>query len=202
MRVVRALLDGVEHAGVPCAQVVQAARLDPSWLSDLDRRIERADVYLLCEAALDATGDPAFGLHWAERFPDSAFSPISQLVLQSPNIAHALESLSQFHWLLCDDINFRVHEQDGHVQVQASRLSGASTRIQRLVHETVMIGLLRMLRAYRGEARIDYVTFDYPAPAYAAEYLRIFGSNVRFNQRTTGLSFPQSLLIRADQVIG
>jgi AraC-like DNA-binding protein len=115
-------------------------------------------------------------------------------VLQSASLADALDALTQFHFLLCDDVNFRVHEQNGTVFVRSSRIAGASDRVQRLVAETLVIGLLRMLRAYRSEACIDCVTFDYPAPAYAAEYLRIFGPNVRFNQLATGLSFPRAQL--------
>lgn len=194
MRVVRALLEAVEQCGVPQMRVAASAQLDRSALSDLDRRVERAAVYQLCEAALDATHDAAFGLHWAERLPDSAFSPISQLALQSANLAEALGHLEQFHWLLCDEVNFRVQEQEGLVIVQTIKVTGASARVQRLVAEMIAVGLTRLVRAFRSNAPIERVSFDYPAPAYVSEYTRIFGARVRFEQPYCGLAFERALL--------
>jgi len=201
MRVVRALLEAVEMSGIPQGPVAQSARLDRSSLGDLDRRVDRGAIYQLCEAALDATRNPAFGLHWAEHLPQSAFSPISQLTMQSATLGDALNQLQKFHWLLCDEVNFRLLEQEGLVVVQTIKVTGASPRVQRLVAEMILTGMVRLIRAYRSNAQIDRVSFDYPAPDYVGEYTRIFGRQVRFGQPFCGLAFERSLLSAASPFV-
>lgn len=194
MRVIRALLDSVERAGTPRAPLVEAAELDPHALSDLDHRVARAQVYRMCECALESTGDPALGLHWAERLPESAFSPISHLVMQSASLADALELLREYHWLLTDDLNFRMHEHSGRVNMRFVPMTGASIAVQRFVAEVVITSLFKLLRAFRVDSRVERVSFEFAAPAYAAEYLRILGPRVQFQQPFTGLVFERALL--------
>src|SRR4051812_42039129 len=64
MAVVRGLVEAVEQAGVARADFLRAAQLD---LQPPEARLPRSEVDRLCELALDLTGDPALGLHWAER---------------------------------------------------------------------------------------------------------------------------------------
>ena len=194
MRVVRALLDSVEQSQRSHARLMQAAQLEPNAVADLDRRVARAQVYRLCESALELTGDPALGLHWAERFPESAFSPISQLLNQSASLADALDLLAQFHWLLTDDLNFRVHEQADRVQVRVVPVTGASARVQRFVAEVVLTSLMRLLRAFRVDTRVERVSLEFAPPAYAAEYARVLGPRVQFQQACSGLTFERALL--------
>jgi len=52
-----------------------------------------------------------------------------------------------------------------------------------------------MLRLFAGEhARPTHVDFAYEAPAYAAEYRRIFGDTARFGREATAMSFPSAWL--------
>jgi hypothetical protein len=86
MRIVRGLVEGVEPVGVSRQELLRAAQLEPSQLDHEEACVPRTVIYRLCEAALDLTGDPAFGLHWGERLAESTFNPVSHLVAHSATL--------------------------------------------------------------------------------------------------------------------
>ena len=135
MRVVRALVHAIERAGVPRWKIIQSARLTPEALDNLDARMQRGEFYRLCEAALDLTGDPAFALHWSEQLAATALDPIASLVAHSEDLGQALQTLSQYHRLLCDDLGYRVSEQKDQLLLHCVTLEGASERVQRFMAE-------------------------------------------------------------------
>jgi hypothetical protein len=49
------------------------AAIDPASLETDDLRWRRADVFALCQVALDLTRGPALGLHWGEWLTTSSF---------------------------------------------------------------------------------------------------------------------------------
>src|SRR4051794_40690755 len=66
VRVVRGLVEAVEQAGASAVPLLRAARLEPAQLDSEEACLPRAEVYRLCELAVELTRDPALGLHWAE----------------------------------------------------------------------------------------------------------------------------------------
>jgi AraC-like DNA-binding protein len=66
--------------------------------------------------------------------------------------------------------------------------------MRRLSAEMTMLGFFRMLRQFRPHAKFKRVCFDYPAPAYSAEYTRLFEAPAHFDQAFTGLVFDRALM--------
>jgi len=194
VRVVHGLLDTAEEMGVPRAELIRIARLDPVQLERPEGRVSRADMYRLVEHALDQTGDSALGLHWAERYTENTFVPISHLIAHAPNLRQAVESLTRFFRLIGDEPSFEVSEADDKVTVRCRMLAGEAPRMQRFSAEMLMAGFFRLVRRYVPHARMDRVSFVYPAPTYEAEYTRFFETPVRFGQPSTSLVFARSLL--------
>lgn len=194
VRVVRALLEVVEQKGVPLERFLRVAQLDPEEVHATDARWSRARVYGLCEAALELTGDAALGLHWAETVGDGTFVPISALIAHSPTLRQGFESLAHYYRLLSDQASFQFIESDDKVTVRGARIAGGSLRMQRFVAEMMAAGFQRLVRCVRAHARPESVNFEYPAPSYAAEYVRVFGDVVRFDQPFTGLVFDRALM--------
>src|SRR5262245_9329092 len=67
IRVVRGLVEVVEHAGVSKSEFLKAARIDAAQLESQDLMVPRSVIYGWCAIAMELTHDPALGLHWAER---------------------------------------------------------------------------------------------------------------------------------------
>lgn len=197
IRVVRSLVGALSARGVSSAQILAALGIEADALDAAELRLPSAAWYPAIEVALDAIGDPAFGLHWAESLTESTFSPLSNLVSHSATLGEAINALTQFRYLLSDDIRFSVSEQGQLARVQIAKVPGESPRVQRFVAEMIVVGLWRLLRAFKPDATVQALTFDYPAPSYAPEYARILGQNARFAQESSGFSFDRLLLTAA-----
>jgi AraC-like DNA-binding protein len=194
VRVVRGLIETVEHAGLSSSALLRAAQFDPAVFDSADARLPRAVVYRLCELAIELTGDPALGLHWAERLGEGAFVPVSHLIAHSANLRQGFESLAQFHRLLSDHASYQLVEREHNVIVRMLRMAGESQRIQRLTAEMMVAGFFRLIRQFDMHARPEIVSFEYAAPAYQREYERVFGGSVLFQQPFTGIVFARALL--------
>lgn len=193
-RVLRELLAAVERAGVPQHRFLQAAKLDGRRLDLADGRILRSEVFGFCEVALDLTQDPALGIHWAEWNTANTFDLVSHLLAYATTLREAFNALFEFGELLTDQLNIKLIERDDEVEVHGGIVLGESLRIRRLSAEMGMVGLFRMLQLFSSHAKFKYVSFDYPAPSYRAEYTRLFGGIERFDHSFTGIVFDRALM--------
>jgi AraC-like DNA-binding protein len=194
MRIVRGLVEALEQVGVSRPDVLRAAQLDAEQLASEEACVPRAVVYRVCELALDLTGDPAFGLHWAERLREPTFNPVSHLIAHSATLRQAFESLRRFHRLLSDQPSFGISEHGDKVTVQCFHQPGASLRVQRFASEMMLMGVARLIRSFSAQARVDAVSFEYPMPDYHSEYTRLFGLAACFEQPFTGIVFDRALM--------
>lgn len=191
---VRPLVDAVAKQGVSKASLLRAAGLAAARLHDRAARVTRAEFYRLCEATLELTRDPAFGLHWAKRLAASAFNPLGDLVDHAKDLRTAMQSVEQFHTLLADDIDFRVEESDHRVVIRFVTQAGASLEVRRFLAEFIVASLCRRTRAFRPDAQFERVSFAYPAPSYVDEYVRVFERRAQFDQPFTGFVFDRKLM--------
>jgi AraC-like DNA-binding protein len=194
MRVVRALVNAVERTGLPRCEFLCAAGLDAQQLDAAEARVPIGEVHRVGELALDFTGDPALGLHWAEWLTPSSFAPISYLIAQSVNLSHGFASLAQFGKLLSDEPGYELLEHDGKLTVKRLGSAGESLRMQRFAAEMVVASFFKLVRRFNVGARPEQVCFAYAAPDYRDEYTRIFDQEVRFEQAFTGIVFDRALL--------
>ncbi len=196
------LVRAVERAGVPKGEFLKAASLAPAWLEHDDHRLRRNDVFRACQVALDLTRDAAFGLHWGEWLTASSFNLISHLLVHATNLTQALETFRRFGQLLTDEVGLELVERDDTAELRSADLPELPLPMQRLTAEMLMLGFLRLIQHFAGpNEKNASVCFKHPAPSYHAEYARIFGGAVRFDQPYTGLAFSKALLhARSPQV--
>lgn len=194
MRIVRAIAEAVEQVGISRMELLRAAQLEPAQLDCEEACVPRSTVYRLCEVALDLTRDPAFGLHWSERLCESTFNPVSHLVNHSATLRQSFESLRRFHRLFNDQPSFRLSERGDKVTVECVSLVGASLRMQRFASEMLICGVLRLIRSFNRQARVDAASFEYGRPQYHSEYTRLLELMPRFGQPFTGIVFDRALM--------
>ncbi len=192
--VARGLVEAVEQSGVARAEFLREARLEPARLDAPEARMSRAEMHALCELALRRTGDPALGLHWAERLSERTFVPISHLIAHSSSLRQGFEMLAQFFQLLCDEASYRVIERGDEVTVECLHFVGESPEVQRFSAEMMVLGFFRLVRSFDAQGRIARASFAYGAPPYRAEYARLFDGAERFEQPLSGIVFDRALL--------
>lgn len=196
IQVLRALAEAVELAGVSSQPLLRASGYERAQLHQPERRVSISDVHRLVEMALDLTQDPALGLHWSERLADGTFVPISPLLVHAATLRQALEGLERFHPLLCDVPSYRIAEQDDRLVLHDLPFTGQPLRARRFAAEMKLLGFVKLVRYFDHRARPRRVSFDYAAPAYRAEYERVFDMPVHFDEATTAVVFDRALLDR------
>lgn len=196
MRVVRGLVELVEQTGLSRYEFLRAAHLEPAQLDSPVAYASRSEVYRLCELAMELTHDQGLGLHWSERLSGTTFNPISQLIVHSANLRQGLESLGQFLRLLSETPSYQVVEQGDKVTIRCAQTSRESLPLQRFCGEMLIIGFVRLIRAFAPQAEPLWVGFEYEAPSYQDEYARVFGAStsVRFGQSYTSIVFDRAVL--------
>jgi AraC-like DNA-binding protein len=194
MLVVRGLLDAVRRAGGDPIRLRHAAGIEADALSVMDGRMARTQFSALCELAVELSGDPALGLHWAERMEEGTFGPVSYALAHSASLRHAVASLVQLRGLVSDQHCLQLVELSGTATVRVLLGRDDCLAVQRFGAEMMVTGLLRLLRRAGPDARPSLVQFEYGAPAHAAEYARVFRCPLAFDRPFTGITLPRSLL--------
>jgi AraC-like DNA-binding protein len=195
--VVRALIDAGVQSGAGRGELLRAAGLDAEQLAATHARLPLSQVYRINEHVLDLTGDPALGLHWAERWTRSTFVPLSYLIAHATNLRQGFDSLAQFQRLACDQPGYAFVDQGEKVILRCLRLGNPAPRIERFSAEMVTASFFRILCSFNPGMRPDSVCFAYPAPSYHHEYTRLFEHAERFEQAFTGIVFDRALLSAA-----
>ncbi len=193
-RVVQGLIEAVETVGVPRTYLLRAAQIEPEQLDTADYRLLSSEVYRLCELAIDLTADPALGLHWAEKVSGDTFNPISHMLAHAPTLRQAFEAFQQCARLLTDQVSYVLIENDDAMIVRCTPPASASIRARRFTAEMLLASFVRLIRSFSPNARPRAVNLEYPAPAYAPEYARVFQGVERFGQPYSELVFDRSLM--------
>ena len=194
MHAVRVLFGALGRAGVSKAKLLQAIGLSEDQLEQQDARIPIEEVQRLAEHGIDLSGDPAFGLHWAESMSVETFAPISYLVAHAATLGEGLDALLQFSRLLSDQSHVEVQRAGHSARLLVQPMADTSLRMQRMRAELTVFSFLRILQAFSTGFRPERVSFAYAAPSYASEYARVFDCPVYFEQEFTGVAFDSALL--------
>jgi AraC-like DNA-binding protein len=132
-------------------------------------------------------GDPAFGIHYAEHFPEGTTGLLGNLVLSAPTIRASLEAAAEFLSVqtIPVDSHFVEHGGLGHLHWKFSAEFRAP-RVQ-FTGFTAATFLLR-LRLAAGAAWEPLTTrFDHGEPEAARVYRDFFGSRIKFDQADNGM---------------
>jgi AraC-like DNA-binding protein len=190
---VRGLSEAVELLGFGAASFIAQTGLDTARMADPQGWFSLEEFDALMVSATRLTKDPVFGLHWGERSPMMQFDLAPPLIASAPSLRSAVDAIMQLQPLLATRAEFRFSEQRErcviHHDVLALTQQGIRTR-----SELVMAGLTRLMQ-YLGESdAIRRIDVTYPRPAEAAEYERVFGSLVHFDQPSAGFVFARAVL--------
>jgi len=197
IRLVSALIAAVERAGGRREHFLALARIDPELVLRGDARLSVEEYIAVLEAALEATPDPALGLHLGEHARSSMYHVVAHLVEHAKTLGEGVDMILRYSSLLASGFEPRLIEYPDRVALRLPYLCGESGAV-RLTAEFAMAGLMRMLRQFLGEGvRPLRVCFAYRQPAHHSEYRRVFGGLECFGQPYTELQFPREWLARS-----
>jgi AraC-like DNA-binding protein len=194
---VRALVGVIERAGASGDRFLSEAGIDRRLLDDGNARLPAVDYIRSIDVALAVSGDPALGLHMGEQTRSVMFDVVGPLAEHAATLRQCVEASARYSPLLAEGHDPELREQGEVAVIRFPSLHGEWAAV-RLTAEFAMTALLPVLRHFAGdEARPTRVAFAYEAPAYVAEYERIFGGTARFGQAFTEMELPRAWLDRA-----
>ncbi|MEY4577645.1 MAG: hypothetical protein RL701_2348 [Pseudomonadota bacterium] len=191
---VRALSGAVERAGASRSQFLKLAGVTADDLTQDHARLSVDNYIRVIDAAVEVTADPALGLHWGEHASTTMYHVVGHLAEAANTLGQALDMITRYSAILAAGFEPTLVEVGDRASLRLPALAGDSAAL-RLTAEFALTGFLRLLRQYVGpSAWPDRACFSYRAPAYAAEYRRVFGGIERFDQPFNGLEFPRAWL--------
>ncbi len=149
----------------------------------------------LMAAAIDVTGDPAFGLVVGRSLALTRYGVITPLMMNTPNLRQALEDLRRFARLALDRSEIELVEtgQDAHLLVQPVVHGGLSGRFRM---EQVATSAVQMLR-FGGATHAHILQVDFPhriPREHEARYAATFGARINFESKVCAVRFDPALL--------
>src|SRR3546814_16793507 len=118
----RAIRRALDAAGVDSARLFAEAGLDIAALADPDARYPLANTTRLWALAVEATGDPAFGLAVATQVSQTTFYALGYTLIASGTLREAFERMGRYFRLVNDAADSR-REKEG----EASRFDSGDT---------------------------------------------------------------------------
>lgn len=192
---VRALIEGVEHAGVTREAFLAAAGFDPRRVEQRDVRISLEEYDRLNELAREVTGDPALGLRMGQIASATTHSLAAHLVAHAKTLGDAIANLTRYHRILSGREFIRLVETDCTAKL-ISEVAPGSIACRRFRAEISVTGFYRMLRYFARDARPHVAAFEHAAPGYRDQYHAIFEGAEAFSQPFTGIVFDRSLMTK------
>jgi AraC-like DNA-binding protein len=193
----RAIVAGVEAAGVQRHDFLRESGLTADQLGDGTARISASDYRRAVHTALRSSGDAALGLHMGEAASNTWYDVLGHLPLHSVNLRQALQFCGRYARIATDSAQLELHEHDDTATIRLSLHSDPVTAQYGAEFATSAL-LLRLIRPFIGTSALPRrVLFAYPAPAHHAEYTRIFAGRAQFSHAFTGIELERAWLDHA-----
>jgi AraC-like DNA-binding protein len=189
-----AILAALVVAGADPVAVLARAKLSPEELTDPERRFPREVMLGLWRAAVEATGDPAFGLHLAERVSYGTLGILEYIARSSATLGEALARVAKYARLLDDVGEITFTTTDDAVTI-TPRL-GDAWPIPNDVMEALLALVLRLAREMCGDPKLLPLSVElhHAAPPDVREHTRVFGVPARFGAPRDGITFQRAQL--------
>lgn len=179
---------------VTLEQLCTAAEVSPDLLADPTAMMPTPDFDRLVKAAMTLTGDGGIGLHLGSTAPLGMLNVVGHLVSNATTLRQAFASFRRFLPLLIEGARYDLIDSQP-VATFRCDIPASDDDVRRFHAEVCLALVVRF-------AREVHATHDAPlqvevvhaAPAYRAEYTRVFGCPIRFGGSANALRFSSSIL--------
>lgn len=167
---------------VDVAQFLHSIGMDPAAIQSPDARIPNETYLFIEDKAAEYTNDPYFGLHMGEFVQVGSWSILGYMMMNSQSVGTAMEKADRYSRIVGDLICAQTKVESGRIKIIYST-SPHAAHISRHCMEASFSGSVRMIRALTGmNLNPLEVCFTSMQPKETAEYERVFGCPVHFEQ--------------------
>ncbi len=196
----RGLLELAVSKGANAAALAARAGIDPKVLEDHDNRIPLANYVRLMRAGKELSGDPALALHYGETNDMAQVSIVGLIGAASETMMHAFAQLNRYGRLVIEfdgpPERFRVEQDARGMWIVDNREHPndfpelTESTFARMICGPRLYGVTDLARA---------VTVTHAAPAYRAEYERVYACPVTFEAEKNAFLIDERWLMHRIQ---
>lgn len=185
------ILRAVEARGIDSAALAARAGIDPGALGP-EARVPRDALNRLWRLAVEATGDPAFGLEAPRHAAQTTFHALGYAVLASVTLRDAFERMVRYRRLIGDVLELRLVDAGDRYRFEID--VSAHPEVPHQAVDAIASMWARQARLLHGKRPCNplAVTFARPAPADTGPYRRVFRAPVRFGAEVNALEFSRA----------
>ncbi|MGE4430920.1 MAG: AraC family transcriptional regulator [Sphingobium sp.] len=191
-----AIVKALDDAGVDPDKLMRGIGMDASRVGDLSHRYSQDQVTSLWIAAVDATGDPNFGLKVARHIRPSTFHVVGYAMSCSSTLRRAAERFAHSARLISDSAAVSFQLEDAGYRLTVDLNTGGRQPIYQTI-DTMLAGFF-LLCEWILSATITpiEVSFRHPRPADDQVYRDVFRCPIRYGQPINSILFPPEVLER------
>lgn len=191
-----AIVRALEDAHVEVDTLMDNIGMDHARVGDLSHRYSQDQVTSLWIAAVEATGDPNFGLKVARHIRPSTFHVVGYAMSCSATLRRAAERFAHSARLISDSAAVSFEREKGGYRLTADLNTGGRQPIYQTI-DTMLAGFF-LLCEWILSASITplEVTFRHRKPLDDQDYRAVFRCPIRYNQATNSILFPAETLER------
>lgn len=193
-RTIKAALDA---RGQNSEALFRQAGLDPALMGDPNGRYPLAGTTRLWRLAVEATGDPAFGLAVSAHVHQTTFHALGYSLMASPTLQEAFERLVRYFRIVTDAGNLQFVEIPQGFSFRMLPPAGPVQPAPEAVDAFMAVNL-RMCRSLAGRSFQPLaVRLQRPAPADTSAFERVFRQPVQFGAAETAMDFSRASMQQA-----
>lgn len=175
------LLEVAAAFGVPPAVVLAGTAIDEPALSVPDTRIAEQDHLRMLANCLQASGEPAFALHYGSRIPVVALGVLGYALMCCRNVQELIEFLGRYHRLISAGLNIEVSPSEDGVSVALLGALSGREGVQALECEVFFSAAAASLRQLGVGEEVLRLELSYPDPGHGASYRELVCPRVVFD---------------------
>lgn len=189
---IQAIVRTLDARGIDGSDLALAAGISARVLCSVDERAPQDAVTRLWKAAVEATGDPCFGLHVSRFVGPVTFHALGYAVLASPNLKAALQRVIRFQRLISDAVEQRLVLSGDRYRYVIERVAPHGPPDEAI--DAFMTMSVRTVRSLTRPARINplAVCLRRPEPTPADLFHQIFRCPITFGADVDAFEYARS----------
>lgn len=190
---VQSALEPILERGLDADELLRAAGISPALLHTPQGRVTAQNFSALWLGVARVLDDELFAQD-SRRMKVGSFAMMCQMLINSPNLEHALERMARFFNIILDDFHCSLETDARHGYLSIREQPGSrSPRV--FGHETLLM-MQHGVACWLVGRRIAVLSaaFAYPEPSRSAEYPFMYSQQLRFSQEATALCFDRACL--------
>jgi AraC-like DNA-binding protein len=186
-----AMAKALAARGCDAPPLFERAGLDFGALDDPDARYPVRTTSLLWRLAVEATGDPCFGLEVARHTSPMTFHALGFSLAASSSVREAFERVVRYYRLVSDAALIRFEEQGAAYRVSIHTAPRAHPSVEAI--DAVMAVAIRLCRSLTDRQFVPLaVEFQRPAPPDPSPFYRCFRAPITFGAGEDAMMLPKA----------